>query len=225
MSVNRQVESAFRSYNVVNQPVVLGVSGGPDSQALLKCIGHLQHRLGLQPTAVGINHGLRSEADEELNLAEKLAQSVGIPFVRRSVRLDGGGSLQAAARDARYGALFDIADSVGAKFVVTAHHWDDRAETVLFRLLRGRGLGSLGVMPPISGRVFRPMLGVRHDDLLAYCRRWQLQYANDPSNDDDKYSRVLIRRKLLPLLEEVSPQLRSRLNELSDDVLRLTSTT
>jgi len=225
MSVNRRVERAFKLAGVVDEPIVVGVSGGPDSQALLKCLGHLRNRLGVSPTAVGINHGLRAAADSELDMAERLSNDVGVTFVRLRVRVDEGGSLQAAARQARYGALNRVADDIGARFVVTAHHWDDRAETVLFRLLRGRGLGSLAVMPPVSGRIFRPMLDVRHDELLEYCHRWKLQYALDPSNDDEKYSRVMIRKKLLPMLEELAPQLRSRLNELADDALRLSSTT
>lgn len=223
MSVNRRVQHAFKSANITNEPLVLGVSGGPDSQALLKCIGHLSRPLGLKPTAVGINHGLRPEAAEELTLAEHLAGSLGIPFVRRSVDVRRKGSLQAAARDARYGALFRVADDIGARFVVTAHHWDDRAETVLFRLLRGHGLGSLGVMPPVSGRIFRPMLQVRREELLAYCDRWDLNYAKDPSNNDEHYARVTIRKKLLPMLEEMSPRLRERLNSLSDEVLHLST--
>lgn len=216
------VERAFRAANITNETVVLGVSGGPDSQALLKCVGHIGNRLGITAVAVGINHGLRPAADGELDIACELAESVGIRFVRRRVTVTRDvASLQASARDARYSALFSVADEISARHVVTAHHWDDRAETVLFRLLRGRGLGSLGVMPPVSGRIFRPMLGLTHEELLGYCRRWNLKYAIDPSNEDEHYTRVAIRKRILPILEELSPRLRERLNELSDEVLHL----
>ena len=225
MSVNNRVVSSFKKHGATGQPIVLAVSGGPDSQAMLKCVGHLRGRLKVDPVAVGIDHGLRRAAGGELDLAEGLAKELGVPFVRRVVHVDQSGSLQAAARNARYEALLEEADAVGARYVVTAHHWDDRAETVLFRLLRGRGIGSLAIMPPVSGRIFRPLLGARHEELLEYCRRWDLSYALDPSNEDDKYTRVLIRRKILPMLEEISPQLRSRLNDLGDEALRLTSTT
>jgi len=218
VNVNKTAEKAFVDSNIYCEHLILGVSGGPDSQAMLKCVSHVAKNFNVVVIAVGINHGIRKEADSELDLAEDLARECGVRFVRRSVIVPKGQSVQAAAREVRYAALRGVADEYGSSYIATAHHFDDRAETVLIRLLRGKGLGSLGVLPQISGRIFRPLLGVTHEQLLTYCKRWSLKYAEDPSNQNTKYLRVKIRREILPALEAINPSIKNRLNEIADEV-------
>ncbi len=219
MVLNREIEKAILNSNLYNNKVLLAVSGGPDSQALLKAFPHVSSRFNIKCFAMGIDHGLRPEANGELDLAEELANQAGIPFFRKRVTVEEGASIQAHARDARYAALKDTAGMLGANYIVTAHHFDDRAETVLMRLIRGKNFGSLAVLPAISGQIFRPMLNVRRQEIMQYCKRWDLQYANDPSNENTDYLRVKIRKEIMPIFEELNPQFKVRLNELADEAL------
>lgn len=219
MTLNNKIKQAFTQSDIKNQNLILAVSGGSDSQVLLKAVPHIAKQFGVKCFAVGINHGLRPEADQELDLAEKLAISNHIPFIRIKVKVSDGASLQAQARDARYTALMEQADIYHAKYITTAHHFDDRAETVLIRLIRGKHIGSLGVLPTISGRIFRPMLKVTKQEIFSYCKRWKLHYASDPSNENTHYLRVKIRKEILPIFEQLNPQFKQRLNDLADEIL------
>src|SRR5690348_3702883 len=128
------------------QSVLAAVSGGGDSQAMLEVLARLAPQLGFSLRAHGVDHGLRPEAARELDLAQALAQRLGVPFGRTRLQLARGANLQARARQARYAALREVALPVGA-LIATAHHADDRAETVLLRLLRGAGPRGLAVLP------------------------------------------------------------------------------
>ena len=213
-----EIRRALLSHFPTPSAFVLGVSGGRDSQVLLKSFPFVALPLGHSVRAVGVNHGLRKEADSELDLAEELAAQVGVPFSRVRVVVGTEGSPQAEARAARYEAL--RSEAAGAR-IVTAHHADDRAETVMIRLLRASGAGSLGVMPVVSGDVFRPLLTVSRQDIDSYAKRWKLKWADDPSNMDDHYTRVWIRNELLPMIRERFPDVDSKLNLVSDDMLRV----
>lgn len=222
--VNKRIAEAIQRLPDGPNRFILAVSGGPDSQCLLKAFPHVL--MEVSPTshciAVGVNHGLREGADWELGLARELALSQQVPFVKLRVRvLKNGASLQAKAREARYGALRGYAGSKPNAYVVTAHHFDDRAETVLIRLLRGKNIGSLAVLPEVSGQVFRPMLKVRREEIDSYLERWKVLYATDPSNSDTRYLRTRVRNELLPKMESMSPKIRERLNELADETLAL----
>lgn len=218
-ALNGKIQQAIIESKIKNQNIILAVSGGSDSQALLKAFPHVAKKFNINCYAIGINHGLRSEANDELDLAEELANKVKVPFSRHIVKVEEGASIQANARNARYAMLQKQADALNAKYIVTAHHFDDRAETVLIRLLRGKNFGSMGVMPLISGNIFRPMLLVHKEEILGYIKRWNLKYANDPSNENTDYLRVKIRKEIMPMLIELNPQFRVRLNELSDEAL------
>jgi tRNA(Ile)-lysidine synthase len=198
--------------------VLVAVSGGGDSTALLHVLGLLAPRLGVTITAHGVDHGLRPEASKELDLAEELATRWGIPFGRTRVVVRRGGNLQARARAARRAALLEAAREAAATRIATAHHADDRAETVLMRLLHGARARSLAVLPPSDGRFVRPMIRARKAAVIAHLTRHTLPYATDPSNDDPRFLRVRLRKEVLPLLEVLSPQVVEHLNGLSDEV-------
>jgi len=199
--------------------VLLGVSGGGDSTALLHVLARLQKRLGFSVSAHGVDHGLRPEAAAELDLAQALSRELGIGFSRSRLALEAGSNLQARARAARYRALDKAARAIGASLLATAHHADDRAETVLLRLLRGAGPHGLGVLPPRSGNLIRPLIRARKSDILAHLARHQIRFAEDPSNSNRRYLRVRVRHELLPLLEELSPQIVRHLNALADELM------
>lgn len=198
--------------------IVVATSGGPDSQALLHVLARLAPRLRFELFAHGVDHGLRPEARSELELAAALARSLGVPFSKSRVVVKSGGNLQARARVARYRALEAAQRETGATLLATAHHADDRAETVLMRLLRGTGIGGLGVLAPRSGDRIRPFVRARKSDVLAHISRHALPHATDPSNQSRRFLRVRVRLELMPLLESLSPNVVEHLNAVADEL-------
>lgn len=212
--------------------VVAAVSGGPDSMALLHVLARLGPELGIVVHAHGVDHGLRPGAAAELDAAEAFAAHVGVPFARTNVRVARGGNLQARARTARYAALADAARAVGAGAVATAHHADDRAETVVLRLMRGAGPRGLAVLPPRAPllalplaplaeegiELVRPLIRARRRSVLAHLQRHGVPFATDPSNEDPRFLRTRVRRELMPLLEELSPGIVDHLVALADQL-------
>lgn len=203
--------------------LVVAVSGGPDSMALLDVMARLGPRAALTVVAHGIDHGLRPEAAAELDLAEAFARRVGVPWGRTRVTVERGGNVQARARDARWRALARVARRRGAA-IATAHHADDRAETVLLRLLRGAGLRGLAVLPPRASApgardvtVIRPMLRASRADVLLHLERHGVPYATDPSNADPRYLRARVRERVVPALAELDPAIVRHLGAIADE--------
>ena len=190
--------------------LVLAVSGGPDSTALLLVAARWRARLKRGPrlVAVTVDHGLRRQSAQEALDVAQLARKLGI--VHRILRWSGrkpATAIQEAAREARYALLAREAERQAAKLIATAHTLDDQAETVLFRLARGSGLSGLGAMSaaapvPGAGRLLllRPFLGVPKARLLATLKRERVAFADDPSNRDPRFARPRL-RALMPALE------------------------
>jgi tRNA(Ile)-lysidine synthetase-like protein len=214
-TINQMIRCILDNPTHPKGPYVLAVSGGPDSQVLLKAASHV---LGPQNClAVGVHHGLRKEADGELDLAEHLAKQCKVEFRRISVTVGKGPSLLAQAREARYEALFRTAREIGSPFLLTGHHQDDQVETLLIKLLRGTTLTRMTFHTTFATEkvmVVRPLLTHTRKDILKYIRRWKLMYAEDPSNANNKYLRSWVRHELLPSMEEKSPQVRSHITKL-----------
>jgi tRNA(Ile)-lysidine synthase len=206
--------------NLPDPAVVLAVSGGPDSTALLLLAARWRKamRSGPKLVAVTVDHGLRPEAKNEAAAVHRLARSLGVEH--RTLRWSGRKprtGLQEAARDARYRLLADAARKVSARLVLTAHTLDDQAETVLFRLARGSGLTGLAAMtkvapmpgasPPRGGKdrpvlVVRPLLDVPKRRLIATLRKAGISYADDPSNRDPRFMRTRLRKTMPALARE-----------------------
>jgi len=197
--------------------VVVAVSGGGDSTALLHVLARLAPELGIRLWAHGVDHGLRAEAASELDLAEQLARELGVPFSRSQLSLADGGNLQARAREARYAALDAVCASVGARWVATGHHADDRAETLLLRILRGTSPRGLAVLPAASEQRLRPMIRSPKSAIEQHLARHGLGHASDPSNHHPRFMRTRVRRELIPLLEQLAPGATTRLNLLADE--------
>lgn len=198
--------------------LLLAVSGGPDSMALLHVCATLAPRLRWQLRASGVDHGLRADAAAELDLAERAAAALDVPFQRHRVQVEPGGNLHARARDARYALLERARLEAGADYLVTAHHADDRAETVLIRLLSGSGPKGLAVLPARAGVRLRPLIRARRLDILTHLRRHSIPSMDDPSNKDSRFLRTRVRHELLPLLEDISPGIVGHLTALADEI-------
>lgn len=200
---------------LASRTVLAAVSGGGDSQALLSVLARLAPELGFSLLAHGVDHGLRPAAAAELDLAEALATKLGVPFGRSQLQLERGSNLQARAREARYSALREIAAPHDA-LIATAHHADDRAETVLLRLMRGSGPRGLAVLAPRAHGMLRPLVRATKRDVTLHLQRHCLDFAEDPSNQDAAFLRVRVRSEAMPLLARLSPQIVQHLNALAD---------
>lgn len=186
--------------------LVVAVSGGPDSIALLALLaewaGHDQPRL----LAVTVDHGLRPEAAQEALMVGRLCARLGVEHRTRHWLGDKPQTgLQEKARTARYALLAEEARAFGAGAIVTAHTADDQAETLLMRMAAGSGLTGLAGMAPRSAvngvALARPLLGIGKARLVATCEARGLSFVRDPSNDDPRFTRIRWRR-LLPELAE-----------------------
>jgi tRNA(Ile)-lysidine synthase len=198
--------------------VVVAVSGGRDSMALLHVLALLAERMGLVLHAHGVDHGLRPEAARELDVAEQLAQELGVPFSRSRLAVPAGGNLQMRARLARYAALDRVADGLGARWVATAHHADDRAETLLMQLLRGSRPRALAVLPAWTERRLRPFVRSQRAAITRHLLRHGIAHSDDPSNQNRRFLRVRVREELLPLMEELVPGVVEHLNHVADEL-------
>jgi tRNA(Ile)-lysidine synthase len=177
------------TFGPAGAPVVCGVSGGPDSTALLV----LAVAAGCRVTAVHVDHGLRPSSGSEAEVVAVAARRVGAAFRAERVAVPDGPNLEARAREARHRAL-----GPGA---ATGHTMDDQAETVLGNLLRGAGVHGLAGMR--AGPV-HPLLGLRRRETVALCAHLGLATVCDPSNRDPRFVRNRVRAELLPLCADIA---------------------
>ncbi|HXF92274.1 MAG TPA: tRNA lysidine(34) synthetase TilS [Nitrospiraceae bacterium] len=202
--------------------LLVAVSGGPDSVALLALLHELAPSWKLALSAAHFNYGLRGqESDEDAEFVADLCRRWRIELIARRLTIPvGGGSLQERARVARYQALEEIGQSLGANRIALGHTADDQAETVLMWMLRGAGMTGLGGMPPIRQGLFvRPLLDVPRADILAYLEARHLTYRVDSSNARAVYFRNRIRRELLPVIMRLAPRAVEAIGRLAE-VLR-----
>lgn len=210
------------------QKVIVAFSGGPDSLCLLHLLHRLSFRLGFCLHAVHVNHRLRPEAADEEVAVKKMAIKMGIPLtvcrinVEKIRKENKQMSIESAARSGRYRALFMIARRENASCIATAHHRDDRIETLLLRLLTGSGTDGLKGIPlrRTVGKnleIVRPLWDVSRREIEHYCRIHRLFPLQDPTNLRPVYLRNRIRLNLLPFLEEeFGPHIRKLLARTAD---------
>lgn len=199
--------------------VLVAVSGGPDSVALLHVLFALSSRLQLGPIGVAhLHHGIRGPAaDADLEFVVNLASAVGAPCHTDKADVpylaaEQGKSLEEAARHARYAFLAQVRHEHGYGLVATGHTQDDQAETLLLAMLRGAGPGGLGAMAYQTGHLVRPLLDATRAQVIRFLRAGGHEYRIDLTNSDTAYRRNRVRHELLPLLEEeYNPNIRATL--------------
>jgi len=194
--------------------IAVALSGGLDSVVLLDTVCKaLAKDSNTEVWAFHIHHGLQKPADEWLIFCEKLSKKYKIHFDFRLLHFNTQENIEARARTARYEALADLCNDYGIEDLLLAHHQNDQAETVLLQLLRGSGVAGLAGMPrsrvlTATNRqitIWRPLLEQTRKELEAYAQENQLQWIEDPSNQNLKYRRNAIRKKILPALEQIQP--------------------
>ena len=171
----------------------LAVSGGPDSLALLLLATAAYPG---RVHAATVDHGLRPESEDEAAFVAALCDSLGVPHAILRAEMAAGSNLQAEARARRYLLLEEWLGEIDAPFLLTAHHADDQAETLLMRLLRGSGLSGLSGIRAANPPVVRPLLCWRREELAALVKAAGIEPVDDPSNRDERFDRVRVRRHL-----------------------------
>ena len=199
--------------------VLVAISGGPDSTALLFGLARLAQRLGIELRAATVDHGLRPEAAAEAAAVARTCAALGIPceVLRVEVRRRAHVSIQDAARRARAAVLTEAAARLGCQRVALGHTADDQAETVLFRIVRGTGLAGLAGIPYRRDRFIRPLLDVRRAQVLSFLRRRRIAFVEDPSNRDPRFARSRVRADWLPFLARENPRIVEALLSLAAD--------
>lgn len=181
---------------------VVGVSGGPDSICLLDVLGRLSESLSLELEVAHVDHGLAADSEETAAAVARFASGAGHDVhVARASGLEGA-NLHARAREFRYGFFETVATETGASRIVTGHTLDDRVETTLARLVHGASTDGLAGLRPSDGKRLRPLLDVRRRETRAYCEQRGLEFVDDPANEDDRFERVAVRKRLLAAVEE-----------------------
>jgi tRNA(Ile)-lysidine synthase len=204
--IRDQVRRTIQYHHMMNRGdrVVVAVSGGPDSVALLTLLWELRRRLGIRLQVAHLDHGLRgTESQQDAVYTRRLARRLKIPVIVERIRIPPGSpdGIEAAARKVRYEFLERIATEQRAERIATGHTADDQAETVLMRLIRGAGSEGLSGIPAVRGAIVRPLIEVRRWQIERYLRERRLRPRQDRTNRQLDRLRNRVRWELIPLLE------------------------
>lgn len=218
MPIISQVAETIRRFDMFapQDRVLVAVSGGPDSMALIRVLIILAPGLKVELAVAHLNHGIRPEAAQrDEAFVRTVAKGYGLPYYTDRIHLDSRlGSLEERARKERYRFLTRTAEAHGYTKIAVGHHADDNAEALLMHLLRGSGNRGLGAIPPVRDHwIVRPLIQVRRHRISAFLALRNIDYVQDESNEDIRFVRNRIRHRLLPFLEkEFNPGIVETLN-------------
>ncbi len=226
MNLNQKIKNNIQSEHLFHRgdTVIVGVSGGSDSVALLHLLYDLRHELGITLHVAHYNHNLRRSAKTDQRFVEGLAQKLSLPYHtaiwNHPPSQSSKGSLEELARNQRLKFFSNLVKKNPSWKIALAHTQDDLAETVLMRILRGTGLQGLRSILPqttLNGlTVIRPLLEISKNEILDYLKKHHLKFRQDPMNKDVNFFRNKIRLQLLPLLtKEYNPNIQEVLANLS----------
>ena len=213
MATSSQIITQVKEYIAKNIPltpnekILVGLSGGADSVALLSILKELGYCL----FAAHCHFALRGEeSDRDRNFAKQIASQMGIPFIE--VKFDTHKyaaekkiSIEMACRELRYEWFETQRIALGCRYLAVAHHRDDSVETILINLIRGTGISGLTGIAPLNGTVIRPILSLSREDVEEYIRIQGLSYVTDSTNHETIYVRNKIRNRILPMMKEINP--------------------
>lgn len=189
--------------------------------AMLHVLAGLAGELGIRLTVGHYDHGFRPESGKEAEFVSGLAARLGLACVVEVSDLkqklkESPENKQAAARRARYDFLYRVADDFGAHRIAVGHTADDQAETWLMREVRGSGMAGLASIPPVRGRVVRPLIGSTREEVEAYLAEHNIRYVTDPSNLEPVYLRNRLRLEVMPILKEINPRVVEAVAQAAD---------
>ncbi len=224
MTILDKVRLTIKEYGLIKdgEMVLVAVSGGPDSLAMLEILFRLKDEFNYRLHVVHLNHRLREEASKEAEFVRSFARSRDISVTIFEYDIPDllekeGGSVQYQAREVRYRLFNELASQIGADKISLGHHADDLSETVMMRFLRGSGLeGLIGFTAQSRKKLIRPLIRLTREEVENFCQKEGLTPCYDPSNAKSVYFRNSVRLKLIPELESVyNPNLRHQLVQMS----------
>ncbi len=204
--------------------IVLGVSGGPDSIAMLNILHKISKEINFEIFVAHINHGLRENAEMDEKFVQDFCQKIGVPFFVKHVNIkqiaqEQKRGIEETGRKIRYEFFDEIMEKTASNKIAIAHHCNDNAETILMNLLRGTGTKGLIGIEKKNGKYIRPLLEIKRHEIEEYLNQNHIVARHDESNDDNTYTRNKIRNELIPYLKkEFNPNLILALQRLSSIV-------
>ena len=225
--LEEKVLKTIKEYNIIKngETIVIGVSGGPDSMALLNLLMKLNEnkKIDARLVVAHINHGIREEAEEETKFVENFCQKNNIPCYIKREKVEELAKKQKvgteeAGRKLRYSFFEEVLEKEKASKIATAHNANDNAETILMNLMRGSGTSGLkGIEIKRDNKYIRPILKATRREIEEYCDAMNLQPKIDKTNKENIYTRNKIRNELIPFIEkEFNPNIINSLNRLSE---------
>ena len=223
--VNKVLEYV-KKYRMIEpeDTIVAGVSGGADSVCLLFMLLEIRIRIPFLLQVVHVNHGIRPDANHDACYVRKLCEGHGIPFFLVEADIHAGAkehsrSVEEEGRIVRYQAFEKVLGNQKGRIAV-AHNSNDRAETMLFHLFRGTGLGGMSGIPPVNGRIIRPLLCLKRNEIEHWLRERKVSFCEDSTNALDDFTRNRIRHHILPYAEEsICPGAVAHMNQTAEQLL------
>lgn len=218
-----KVDKTLKDYKMIEDesPIIIGVSGGPDSMALLDIIAKLSKN---QIVVAHLNHKFRGEeAKKDAEFVQRKCEERGIPVEIKEYDvpafiMETGLGAQEAARQVRYKFYLEVARKWNARYIALGHHANDQAETILMRIIRGTGIHGLSGIPYVRDfdkcKIIRPLLNLMREEIEGYCSENKIIYRTDQSNYSTKYFRNEIRLNVLPYLEQYNDKIITHLHQL-----------
>ncbi|MCR4718478.1 MAG: tRNA lysidine(34) synthetase TilS [Firmicutes bacterium] len=204
MSLTHTLLNTVKKYNMIKSGdrVLVALSGGADSVALLRLLLEISKEYGFTLGAAHVNHQLRKTADRDMHFCEELCKNLGIPLTVKTIDIKKEAKEQSiseelCARNARYSFF----ESLGYDKIATAHNKNDNAETILFNFMRGAGTVGLCGIPYVRGRVIRPLLDIKKSEITEFCKENGYDFVTDETNFEEIYTRNKIRLSLIPEIE------------------------
>ncbi len=206
-----------------NDTIVVGVSGGPDSMALLYILNEFKDKMGLKIVCAHINHNKRKESDEEEKYVSKYCKENDIIFECIKVKKWGDDNFENEARSIRYNFFEEVIENYGAKYLMTAHHADDLIETILMRIVRGSTLkgysGFSKIVNKGNYKIIRPLITLTKDEIIDFDNKNNIKYYIDSTNNEDIHTRNRYRHVILPFLKKENPNVHKKFIKFSETLL------
>ena len=222
--LKEEVLKTIETYNLIemNDKIVIGVSGGPDSICLLHVLYGLKEKLGIEIVVAHVNHMLRDVADLETEYVQNFCKKLGIEcYVKKADILEISKTqkkgTEEVGRQVRYDFFDEVAKKTNSNKIATAHNSNDRAETVILNILRGSGLSGLkGIEPIRDNKYIRPLINTDRQDIENYCNDNKLEPKYDKTNNENIYTRNKVRNTVIPYIKkEFNPNIIKTINRLS----------
>ncbi len=224
MKLISQVTETIKKYSMITEGehILIALSGGADSICLLQILHDIKDEYKISLSALYIDHRFRPEETPfEIDFCKKICGSLSVPLITKSIDIRTfaqceGMSKQEAARELRYRVFYETADELKADKIALGHNMDDQAETALIRLIRGSGPTGLGAIPPVRGKIIRPLIEIERTEIEAFLDKGNIPFVMDSSNLTDRYLRNKIRLLIMPEIKKINPEVVKTISRTSD---------